>query len=93
MIKPIKYLGIIYLGYIKILKSFISRECLAFDSTACIKELLTVDCLNALKDICLKGVAPPVVEVMDIVEAAVKEGRVDSWTMLSRYVGVNNDLC
>ena len=46
--------------------------------------LLSSDCFEVLRSLCLKGVVDPVVEIMDIMESAAKEGKIDCWTMLSR---------
>ena len=59
------------------------RECLKSDPS-CVEDLVTVQCLDVLRDLCLKGVTTPVVEIMDLVEAAVKDAKVDCWTMVSR---------
>ena len=50
-----------------------------------IDNLLTADILGSLRAICMKGLVNPVIEVMDIVEAAVKAGSLQTWTVLKRY--------
>jgi len=61
------------------------RECLKADRGS-IEDLLTADCLESLKCMCIKGVVNPIIEIMDIVEAEVKAGNLSSWNILNRIL-------
>jgi len=61
------------------------RECLAANPSN-VEDLLSSECLEVLRSLCLKGVVEPVIEIMDIMENKAKEGKIDCWTMLSRLL-------